>query len=685
MSPTRICRIHRILLALFCSFSLWLSGTTPGFAAPFSITDTQGRRLTFSQPPIKIVSIVPSATEILFELGAGEVVQGLTYHDATLKGAEDKVVVGGFFRPVADRIRALEPDLVILGRVHDSMAAAFRAEGIPVFVHETKSVAQAFETILALGGLVGKAEEARELVEKNQAQIDLIQKKLARAVPGKGKRVMRLMGRDRVMTPGADSFQNDLIRLAGGIPPDFGRKGPVIEVSKEEWQAFNPEVVYGCGGDKKAAEILLNRPGWEDADAVKTHQLFYFPCDLTCRAAAHTGYFVQWLSSMIYTDAFADPANEILESRIRSARVLDLDLPYVAGARINHTTIRDFDNKTLMVDFKGPQTIVSTLEGFRTGILAVGNHYSPPPTWGIGHKLGIDNIRARVLSANGKSARTTAFLITGADMDNLSIRTETFKEMSVTALVTAGVMSNALRMSQDAGLFYEPGTINIIIMTNMALSDRAMTRAVIAATEGKTAALEDMDIRSTATPLAHGATGTGTDNVLVVKGEGRPIRNAGGHTKMGELISKAVYAGVNEAVKRQNKVSARRHVFQRLKERRIAVLALASKLSCDCLHQKGMAPEALSQKLEGLLLQQTYAAFIEGAMALSDDYDRGLVKDLSLFYLWCTSVAGRIAGHPLDHIPDYLAQRPEIPVVLRSALNALMAGALNQAGEPDHD
>ena len=54
------------------------------------------------------------------------------------------------------------------------------------------------------------------------------------------------------MTPGSDSFQNDLIRLAGGIPPDFGRKGGVITVSKEEWQAFNPEVIYGCGEDKKS-------------------------------------------------------------------------------------------------------------------------------------------------------------------------------------------------------------------------------------------------------------------------------------------------------------------------------------------------------------------------------------------------------------------------------------------------
>ena len=681
-------RLRRLFLPSFILFCFVLFGVVlvrPELSRAVTVTDAMGRSLDIEQPPARVVSVVPSATEILFELGAAGSVRGLTYHDATLKGAEGKAVVGGFFRPFIQKIRALNPDLVILGGFHKEIAAALRADGIPVFVFRTLSLAQSFEAILTLGDVMGRETEARKIVEKNRAELDLIRKKLTKAVPGRKKRVMRLMGRDRIMTPGSDSFQNELIRMAGGIPPDFGRNGAVIEVSKEEWQAFNPEVVYGCGGDREAADALFSRPGWREVDAVKNHRIFYFPCNLTCRAATHTGLFVQWLSSMIYTDAFADPANEILETRIRAARVLDLDLPYVAAARINHTTIRDFKNKTLMVDFKRPQTVVSTLEGFRTGIFTVGNHYSPPPTWGIGHKLGIDNIRAKVLQANGKEAAATSFLITGANMGNLSIRKETYKEMEVTALVTAGVMSNALRMSRDAGLFYEPGTINIIIMTNMALSDRAMTRAIIAATEGKTAALEDMDIRSTATPLIHEATGTGTDNVLVVKGEGTPIRNAGGHTRMGELISKAVYAGVNEAVFRQNKITAKRHVFQRLKERRLSVLGLTSNLACDCLHQKGIAPGDLSRQLEGLLLEEKYAGFIESAMALSDEYEKGLVKDLSLFDLWCRTVAGSIAGTEIVEIPDYLSGRPEIPRVLRSALNALMAGAVNRPGDEAHE
>ncbi|MDZ7664110.1 MAG: adenosylcobinamide amidohydrolase [Desulfotignum sp.] len=75
---------------------------------------------------------------------------------------------------------------------------------------------------------------------------------------------------------------------------------------------------------------------------------------------------------------------------------------------------------------------------------------------------------------------------------------------------------------------WNAGTINIILMTNMALSPRAMTRSLIAATEAKTAALADLDIRSSDDPALWQATGTGTDNILVVQGTGQKIDGAGG-------------------------------------------------------------------------------------------------------------------------------------------------------------
>jgi len=203
----------------------------------------------------------------------------------------------------------------------------------------------------------------------------------------------------------------------------------------------------------------------------------------------------------------------------------------------------------------------------------------------------------------------------------------------------------------------------------MRLTPRAMTRAIISATEAKTAALLDMDIRSSATPRIHRATGTGTDNMIVVQGTGIEIENAGGHSKMGELIAKAVYEGVKEAVYKQNGLTTERDIFQRLKERKISLFGLVSEIKCDCFKQKNR----LVSVLEKTLLDPCYADFIEASFVLSDDYEKGLFSDLSSYGLWCKTISADIAGKKIEGMED-IVESNDIPVVLKMALNAILNG-----------
>lgn len=254
-------------------------------------------------------------------------------------------------------------------------------------------------------------------------------------------------------------------------------------------------------------------------------------------------------------------------------------------------------------------------------------------------------------------------------MDNLSVRTARFKDMTIYAVVTAGVRSNAVRMSRDTGNYYEPGTINILLLTNMQLSPRAMTRAIISATEAKTAALMDMDVRSAYRPGRYKATGTGTDNIIVVQGTGVRIDNAGGHTKMGELIATAVHAGVQEAVLMQNGLATPRNIFQRLAERHLSIQQIAAGAGCDCEGEKN----DFSAAVEEVLLTPRYAAFVEAALAMSDAYENGLVTDLAPFELWCLEIAADIAGRRIETFDKRLPE-DRAPVVLRTALDAVLNG-----------
>ena len=432
-------------------FALLMLSLFPATALCFQFVDDGGNTIVISKPPRRVVSLVPSVTEILYKIGAGDTIKAVTYHDVYPVENAQKQIVGGYFSPSLDIIASEKPDLIFHSALHQDLKERFKNSHVQLVELETRSMADSLKKILLLGKIFQKEPQAQQLVQSIEKQLHTISEKVAKIPAIDRLRVIRLMGRDKVMTPGDGSFQNEMIRAAGGIPPHLGREGAVTPISREEWIRFNPQVIYGCGGDRKTAEAFFDLPGWKDVDAVKNGRIFYFPCALTCRAATNTGNFVGWLSSRIYADQFSRKASQVQDDKILRSRKLRIDLPYVKDARITYSTINDFPNKSLVIDFTKPQTIVSTLEGERRGIRTVGNHYSPPPCWGIEHQKGLALSRALVYNVLQVSADTASFLFTGADMDYIAVAHKKFRDMEVYALVTAGVKSNALRMGKDEG------------------------------------------------------------------------------------------------------------------------------------------------------------------------------------------------------------------------------------------
>lgn len=213
--------------------------------------------------------------------------------------------------------------------------------------------------------------------------------------------------------------------------------------------------------------------------------------------------------------------------------------------------------KTLLIVFSQPRLVLSSREGFKQARV-VCNNSNPPQLWDLLHRdwqLYLDSVLADL----GLSPQEVAFLSTGVDIDDFAVREESFAEFRICAVVTAGVMSNAQRIGVDEGRnlerdgkFEALGTINIIALTNASLSEGAMVRSIITATEAKIVALQDLDVRSSYSPQ-YQATGTGTDNVMIVSGLGAKIHYMGGHAKMGELLAKAVTAATKEAILRHHK------------------------------------------------------------------------------------------------------------------------------------
>ena len=245
-------------------------------------------------------------------------------------------------------------------------------------------------------------------------------------------------------------------------------------------------------------------------------------------------------------------------------------------AKILYHSYQKIPIKTLLIPFKTPKKILSTQQGFKI-VEAVGNNSNPPSIWEIVHK-DWNKFKNKICADLGKKSNQTALLTTGADVDNLGIAKERFKEFEVISLTTAGVRSNAMRAAEDEarsfekdGNFFDVGTINIILIVNASLSEGAMVRAIVTVTEAKTAALQDLDIRSSYTPLENQATGTGTDGMIIVSLGGAKINYVGGHSKMGEMIAATTASSVKEAIRKQNNLHLSRSLEERLKERGIVL------------------------------------------------------------------------------------------------------------------
>jgi len=222
--------------------------------------------------------------------------------------------------------------------------------------------------------------------------------------------------------------------------------------------------------------------------------------------------------------------------------------------------------KTLIIEFPKKRRVLSTIDGFME-VKAVANHSAHPEIWKKvceekktkeekGGKMYIREVKQKIAKHLGIAPEQIAMLATAADMDNRAVVVKEFKPFVVVALVTAGAKTNALRTGVDEGKYIErmepQGTVNIILLTNAQLTDGAMARAIITATEAKTAAFQDLNVPSSYTKGAQ-ATGTGTDNIIVVTGTNSPrVSYTGGHSKIGELIGKGVYEAVVDALKKQN-------------------------------------------------------------------------------------------------------------------------------------
>lgn len=182
------------------------------------------------------------------------------------------------------------------------------------------------------------------------------------------------------------------------------------------------------------------------------------------------------------------------------------------------------------------------------------------------HDMGQETYHDLVCAELSLPAQRTAVMGTAANMNYAVVACEQDGPVEVTAVVTAGVQTNATCAGDPASWRESasgmekvpptPGTINTILHVSLPLTAAALARAVVTMTEGKTAALHDLAVPSCYS--ADLATGTGTDQHCVAAPLAGPVTltSASTHVKLGELIGLAVRKATQEAIRWQNGLEA---------------------------------------------------------------------------------------------------------------------------------
>jgi ABC-type Fe3+-hydroxamate transport system substrate-binding protein len=178
-------------------------------------TDQLGRTITLDPPPQRIISLVPSQTELLYTLGLEEEVVGITKFCVHPQSwFRHKTRIGGTKDIRPDTIRSLQPDLIIANKEENNQAQIEELMlHYPVWVSNIQTLPDALKMIRSIGELTGKTRPALELAE----EIDRRFAALARPATNSSPRTAYFIWRNPWMVAGGDTFIHEILQRAGLI------------------------------------------------------------------------------------------------------------------------------------------------------------------------------------------------------------------------------------------------------------------------------------------------------------------------------------------------------------------------------------------------------------------------------------------------------------------------------------
>ncbi|MBU0966777.1 MAG: cobalamin-binding protein [Proteobacteria bacterium] len=288
------CLLSMVAFLLFMTVA-----AAPTMAEVF--VDQVGRKVEIPAPPQRIVSLMPSITEIVFELGAGSRIKGVTLYSNEPQAAAQLPKIGSYVHPDLEKIISLKPDLCLAVRDGNPKYIADKITelGIPVYTIDPRNLAEIMESVMLLGKVLGTEKKARDIVGQIQTKINAASERVAHATDR--PRVFFQIDASPIISAGSNTFIDQLITQAGGINLAAGPTA-YPRYSWEDVLLMQPEVVIiaSMAGGYSEEQLKAAWRRWPEVPAVRNNRLYVVNADLFDRPTARLADGLELLVNIFY-------------------------------------------------------------------------------------------------------------------------------------------------------------------------------------------------------------------------------------------------------------------------------------------------------------------------------------------------------------------------------------------------
>jgi iron complex transport system substrate-binding protein len=273
-------------------------------AAAFTVRDMQGREIVLVAPPQRIVSLVPSATEMIFALGGEDRLVGRTDFCDYPAAARAKKSVGGMINPSLETIVSLKPDLVVVtssGNREETFQQLTRLR-IPVYQVAAERITEVKDVARHLAALTGREAAVAPLLEAIDRRVAAVREAVR---PFARPRVLYVLWPDPLIVPGRRALVTDLIDIAGGESLTAADADDYPRYSLEAAVAKSPEIIVLANHGNKSGPIAIDR--WKrltSLPAIKTGRIHSVDGNLMHRYGLRVLDGLDQLARAIHPEAF---------------------------------------------------------------------------------------------------------------------------------------------------------------------------------------------------------------------------------------------------------------------------------------------------------------------------------------------------------------------------------------------